>query len=174
MVSKKRRQLGITWPLAILDPTQYTNELEQFIVSTPEIDYPGVIPDKYVCVGPILQAVEPVAQKDPQLDEWLSRNPTILISLGSHFEMEPEYAQALSEALALILNVRHDVQILWKYKPSSPDAQVTTRAIQQLVIEDKVKIVNWLEADPLAILQTGHVCCVVNHGGSNSYHEAVA
>lgn len=38
----------------------------------------------------------------------------------------------------------------------------------------RVRIVNWLDADPISVLASGHVVCAVHHGGANSSIEAIA
>lgn len=55
------------------------------------------------------------------------------------------------------------------------------RVLQQLSlgsIEERVigrfRLENWLNADPAALLEIGHIILSVHHGGSNCYHEAVA
>ena len=173
-IAKARKAFGMDWPLAVFD-RDAPNELREYIVTTPELDLPAIIPPNIACVGPILQAVEPVKSKDPELADWLSGGPTILIVLGSIFDIQPAYAAELVCALKQIMNVRKDVQVLWKYQSSKASSDVTSDpSLQDLVSGGRLRIVKWLEADPLAVLQTGHICCSVNHGGSNSYHEAMA
>lgn len=36
-----------------------------------------------------------------------------------------------------------------------------------------VRIVNWFQAEPTAILQSGNLVCAVHHGGANSFLETV-
>jgi len=56
------------------------------------------------------------------------------------------------------------VQVLWKLqKGEMLDA-----------VDNRLWLVSWLEADPLALLKTGNVICVVNHGGSSSLHQALS
>jgi hypothetical protein len=172
-VAKARLELGMDWPLAVFD-RDAPNELREFIVSTPELDLSATIPPNIACVGPILQAVEPVEEKDLDLASWLARGPTVLIVLGSIFNIQPAYATELVHALRQIMDTRKDVQVLWKYQSSKATSGITLEPLQYLVSEDRLRIVDWLEVDPLAVLETGHICCFVNHGGSNSYHEAMA
>lgn len=172
-IANARKELGMDWPLAVFD-RDAPNELREYIVSTPELDLAAIIPPKVACVGPILQAVEPVKDKDRDLADWLARGPTVLIVLGSMFDIRPAYAQELVKALRQILDTRKDVQVLWKYQSSEVKSASALEPLQDLVSEDRLRVVDWLEADPLAVLQTGHICCSVNHGGSNSYHEAMA
>lgn len=172
-IANARKELGMDWPLAVFD-RDAPNELREYIVSTPELDLAAIIPPKVACVGPILQAVEPVKDKDRDLAGWLARGPTVLIVLGSMFDIPPAYAQELVNALRKIMDTRKDVQVLWKYQSSEVKSASALEPLQDLVSEGRLRVVDWLEADPLAVLQTGHVCCFVNHGGSNSYHEAMA
>lgn len=37
----------------------------------------------------------------------------------------------------------------------------------------RVRIEEWLPAQPIAILRSGNVICMIHHGRSNSYHEAI-
>ncbi|WVQ76486.1 hypothetical protein IAR50_006154 [Cryptococcus sp. DSM 104548] len=148
-------------------------------MSTPEADLPAIIPDKIVCCGPILQAVSPLAEIDHELDLWLAQRQTILISLGSHLQLSHSYATNLLRAISHLLASRLDVQVLWKLvSDGSYDHEEFSRE-GELGVEmerwgERLKVVRWLKAEPLAILNTGKIICFVNHGGSNSYHEALA
>jgi hypothetical protein len=103
---------------------------------------------------------------DPELNDWVNRGPVILIVLGSHWRMTEEYAQNVLEACYAILAARPDVRVLWKLqKFGEYDVKVD---------HERLRIVSWLKADPYAVLATGQVVCSINHGGSNSYHEALA
>jgi hypothetical protein len=39
---------------------------------------------------------------------------------------------------------------------------------------NRLRVTSYLQADPVSLLRTGKLICVVHHGGSNSYHEALA
>jgi hypothetical protein len=36
----------------------------------------------------------------------------------------------------------------------------------------RVRVVDWLTLDPLALLMEGNVMCSVHHGGANSFFES--
>ncbi|WVR03363.1 hypothetical protein IAU60_000354 [Kwoniella sp. DSM 27419] len=135
----------------------------------PEAELPAYRPSWLLCCGPILLPSRPVQETDPELAAWLSRGPTILIGLGTLFVMSEDYAYNMLASIRVVLDIRKDVQVLWKvrkhgdFKVDGVDA-----------LDDRLRVVDWLETDPVAILQTGNVICSVNHGGSNSYHEALA
>ncbi|ODN96942.1 hypothetical protein I350_07917 [Cryptococcus amylolentus CBS 6273] len=149
-------------------------------MSTPEADLPAIIPKNIICCGPILQAVPPLPDQDRELDLWLAQRPTILISLGSHLKLSHSYATNLLRAISHLLSARSDVQVLWKLVPDgSYDYEAFSQEEGELGREkdkwgERLKVVRWLKAEPLAIMNTGRVICFVNHGGSNSYHEALA
>lgn len=76
----------------------------------------------------------------------------------------------------MLLDKRPDIQILWKIKPSSGTTFEDTPLPDNLrtaVAEGQVRVESWLAVEPICILTSGHVKCMVHHGGSNSYHEAI-
>lgn len=94
-----------------------------------------------------------------------------MIVLGSLLKLDKADAQNIWAACRILLDQRQDVQVLWKLQR---DTEFELEGLQMLEASGRAKVVNWLESDPLAILRTGRVVCSVNHGGSNSYHEALS
>lgn len=167
-----RKELGCDFLPAVLYP-DYPNELKIVCMTTAELDVKGVIPEKIVCVGPIVQYVESVGKKDEELQAWLEKRPTIMIVLVSHYRMDKDYADHVARALKIVCTTRKDVQVLWKFMPMEETETSDLGEVRVLVEEGRVRVVDWLKADPAAVLQTGNVCLAINHGGSNSYHEAL-
>jgi len=153
--------------------------------SIPATDFPCRIPDNVIGCGPLLLPTVPVRDEDPELYAWLERRPTVLINLGTHIQMDDKMAREFVKALRIVLDSRPDIQIIWKLKTSRGLAVRTGSAafegiadgfrdpIAHEIKADRVRIVEWMTASPLAILQSGHVVCSVHHGGSNSFHEAL-
>jgi UDP:flavonoid glycosyltransferase YjiC (YdhE family) len=50
---------------------------------------------------------------------------------------------------------------------------VVERVLGEEVRTGVVKVVEWIEAEPSAVLEAGSVACAVHHGGANSFLEAV-
>ncbi|WVW78305.1 hypothetical protein I302_100259 [Kwoniella bestiolae CBS 10118] len=77
-------------------------------------------------------------------------------------------AMEMYRSIRILLDVRTDIQVIWKLvklgEYEIPDSGSS---------EDRLRIVEWLSADPISILKDGNIICFVNHGGSNSYHEAL-
>ncbi len=112
------------------------------------------------------------AENDPEFAAWLQRRPTVLINLGSHTLSESSDAVELAKGVRVVLGRHQDLQFLWKLQSVLTD---DLKAILGAEIEGdgRVKIRNWLDMDPVSLLQSGHVICSVHHGGANSFYEAV-
>jgi hypothetical protein len=108
--------------------------------------------------------------------------------------MDGPMVRQFATGLKVLLDTRPDIQVLWKLKTSGglslrdrkavsskPDGgfqgegfeEGSLDAIGTELAADRVKVLEWLSVDPLAVLQSGHVVCSVHHGGSNSFHEAL-
>ncbi|WVQ85739.1 hypothetical protein IAT38_007906 [Cryptococcus sp. DSM 104549] len=131
-------------------------------------DTHGDIPPSIVCCGPIIHASEPLHKADPDLLDWVMQRPIVLISLGTLFLWKEDDARHMLVAIRVFLEKRTDVQVLWKLAPFGKYELEGTEEVG-----GRLRIVEWLVADPMAILETGNVVCFVNHGGSNSYHEGL-
>ena len=183
-----RKSQGLPRLPAAFDIWQKNNHY--LVQSVPETDYPCRIPSIVTGCGPILLPVTPVANEDPDLQSWLERASTVLINLGTHMRMNDTMAREFAAGLKIILDKKPDLQILWKLKtlgglamPSKSNSESgfqgegigkeSLDAISREVSSDRVRIVEWLSVDPLAVLQTGLIVCSVHHGGSNSFHEAL-
>ncbi|PIG88030.1 UDP-glucoronosyl and UDP-glucosyl transferase family protein [Aspergillus arachidicola] len=141
-----------------------------------ETEIPCYFPDNFILCGPILRPCVPIAEEDPELASWLERRPTVLVNLGSHVTYTIDVLKELMEGFRMLLDKRPDIQILWKIKPSSGTTLEDTALPDNLrtaVAEGQVRVESWLAVEPICILTSGHVECMVHHGGSNSYHEAI-
>ena len=150
-------------------PLMAARESPVLCMSTPGTDYPGVIPNDLICCGPILQASSPLEEVDPELYAWVNKRPTVLIVLGSHVRLYEEAAGHIYRSCQRLLDARKDVQVLWKLQKRD---QYELPGLESY--GDRIRTVDWLKPDPISILKTGNIVCFVNHGGSNSYHEALS
>ncbi|WVW81561.1 hypothetical protein I302_103556 [Kwoniella bestiolae CBS 10118] len=115
-----------------------------------------------------MQASKVLQEVDKELYDWCSNRPTVFICLGSNMVYSQENAQEMLNSICTILGIRQDIQVLWKLKKTG---DYKLDGIETM--GDRLRVVDWLEADPSAILRGGNVVCFVSHGGSNSYHEAL-
>ena len=160
-----RQAAGYNWPLPLPNPRPETLTL---CVSPPNFDYPMKLPPHIRQCGPILRPAAPV---DGEIGAWLARHgmKTVLVAFGTHFRVDEAYAKSIYAGLASILAVRGDIQVLWKLAKYGQYCLPDTSQWG-----DRVRVVEWLESEPVDLMRTGKVVALVHHGGSNSYHEALA
>jgi hypothetical protein len=145
----------------------------------PELDFPLAVPDDILPCGPIIRAAPALSSTDPELAHWLSRRRTIYINMGSICRVREDRAAELALALRIILDrEKQHLQVLWKL---AKDGEYTTleaggriyETLRQEISAGLVRIVDCIEAEPIAILQSGNIACSVHHGGANSFNEAI-
>ncbi|KAM3558784.1 hypothetical protein ARSEF4850_004444 [Beauveria asiatica] len=153
--------------------------LKILLASRPEIDFPfDVKPEHMIPCGPIIRPSMPIQDADSELAGWLAKRSTVLVNLGTHASYDDQHATGMAGALDQLLEAgkkcKKPIQVLWKLnKRDGSDASgdllksFTTKWSQDL------RVVSWLDVEPTSILESGHVVCSVNHGGANSFFEAV-
>ncbi|KAK3294448.1 uncharacterized protein B0H64DRAFT_418347 [Chaetomium fimeti] len=108
----------------------------------------------------------------------------------------PEFVQIMQSVISIVDDVQPDVIAVdpcfspaltalrhskAKFTVLSPNTikdfaipyQPNAEALWKYPRDGVVRIVDWLEAEPMAVLETGVVVCAVHHGGANSFLEAV-
>ncbi|KAL8371572.1 hypothetical protein RB595_001390 [Gaeumannomyces hyphopodioides] len=165
------------------------------VANLPEIDFPlRFIPPHLVACGPIIRPARPCAESSPDLAAWIARGPTIYINLGSHVRyFSPQEPLNLAGALRMLLD-RADsdqerklggLQVLWKlvkfkgadgrfdFPLDGPGCDMHN-VLGRYMDAGRVKIVEWVEPEPIAVLREPNVVLSVHHGGANSFLEAVS
>lgn len=171
-----RKSLGLT--AAVFGKQPYSG-ITCICPALPETDFPfTVIPKEIVLCGPITMPFDPLEESDPALKKWLDNAPTVMINLGSHIVADEKLAREIASAFRILLDYhgRTDaskIQVLWKAKASGDIQTVIDEIMGKEIKEGRVKVVGWLEAEPISILQHPNVVCTVHHGGANSYYEGV-
>ena len=143
----------------------------------PELEPAGYeIPKHMRLCGPMVLPTLPLADVDAELCAWLKRpgRRTLFINLGSHVASENRHALEIAGAIATVMQRFPDVQVLWKLKNfNAVDPAGPAGLLGEHLAKDRVRIVSWLKADPIAVLKTGRVACCVHHGGANSFYECI-
>lgn len=167
------------WGRLTFDPPK---DLKIFLPSNSIVDFPfSIVPEHIVSCGPIVRQAASVEEMDPKLAAWLQRRPTVYINLGTHVLYEDDTNSSLAGAIRSLLDaasdVGKDIQVLWKVNrdkgQAKSDHSGLYKEIGQAAEDQRVLIVDWLLAEPTSILNSGSVICSVNHGGANTYFEAV-
>lgn len=178
--------------LGVLKPAPAN--LPILVANSPDIDYPfTVIPPQLTSCGPIVRAAPHIREVDPDLAAWLSRGPTIYINLGTHHKSSPDEAHEMAKALKKVLDKsdaqeskERPLQLLWKLGRTPDDEgnapqQDSYNGVWALVLDelqvhikqDKVRVTDWLVAEPKSVIESKNIVCSVNHGGANSFHEGL-
>jgi hypothetical protein len=79
----------------------------------------------------------------------------------------------MSVAIAELLSTTGN-QILWKFNKLGEYPDDFMERLMPYLDNERLKMPNWLVADPSSLLETGNIIASVHHGGSNCYHEAIA
>jgi hypothetical protein len=79
----------------------------------------------------------------------------------------------MSVAIAEVLS-KTDVQILWKFNKMGEYPDDGLLSLKPYLESGRMRMPNWLIADPSSLLETGDIVASVHHGGSSCYHEAIA
>ncbi|KAM3446730.1 hypothetical protein MY3296_009399 [Beauveria thailandica] len=157
--------------------------LKIFLPSNPTIDFPfSKIPEHIVSCGPIVRSTAAIEEADPRLAAWLRRRPTVYINLGTHVAYQKDTNMHLAGAIKCLLDAatqqKQHLQVLWKVNRGKTDEEPVHSDLYKeagvVTDDERLLIVDWLLAEPTSILQSGSVVCSVNHGGANTYFEAVS
>jgi UDP:flavonoid glycosyltransferase YjiC (YdhE family) len=182
MLGQYRKARGLKDVIPIFKP--YEIDRQYLCPSSLETEFPMTMPGNITSCGPLLLPSTPVSDTDTELLSWLKRKPTVLISMGTLVIMDNSLNQEIASGLRVFLSRHPDVQILWKIQKrysyeevnyqnlGAPD-EIIYGLLATEIASGQVRIVNWLKADPVSILESSHIVCSVHHGGSNTYHEAI-
>nr|A0A411KZY6.1 RecName: Full=Glycosyltransferase buaB; AltName: Full=Burnettramic acids biosynthesis cluster protein B [Aspergillus burnettii]QBE85641.1 BuaB [Aspergillus burnettii] len=179
-LTKWRNHIGIPGDLTTIY-ANFNEKVPWLLPSIPQSDFPLKIPTNVTGCGPIIPPFESVAHNPTA--SWLAQRPTILFNLGSHMKYKLTDAQQVVTALSMVLHTYPDMQILWKCElshddPSSKEPESSdSSAIQDLIpaeLTDRIRVTSWITPSPMSILAHDSTIMYVHHGGSNSFHEALA
>jgi hypothetical protein len=168
-LDQARHQRGIPGHLSTISLfDDIRPDLIFLVQSIPESDFPMVVPPNLLGCGPILPLFRPLAEPHPELAEWLNKGPTIVINMGSHVTHAAQQAAEIMEVVVACMQRQVDLQVLWKLQSDVVPAV-------PVALQPRLRVMSWLPSTPAAILTAStSVCAYVYHGGSNSFHEAVA
>lgn len=176
-VERARKRHGITHPIPdmFINPDD-RNLLAVLLPGHPECEFPCFLPKKFTLCGPILRPHASIADEHPDLAYWLAQRPTVLVSLGSLVVFTPAMERQFAKGLKMLLDTRTDMQVLWKLQRSASQSithEETLESLASEIAEGRVRTLPWLPVEPICILQSGRVECIVHHGGANTFYEAI-
>ncbi|KAM0265368.1 hypothetical protein ACHAQJ_000209 [Trichoderma viride] len=152
--------------------------------SLPQLDFPLKVPPHVVACGPIIRPAVSVWASEPELASWLAEGRTVYLNMGSLVKLTEDQAVELAKAMKIVMDQldkqveKGRLQLLWKLKKSGaynvflPGCRIE-QVLCQAFKQDRVRVMEWIQADPIAVLRSNSVVCSIHHGGANSYNEAV-
>ncbi|TFK31387.1 hypothetical protein BDQ12DRAFT_740049 [Crucibulum laeve] len=178
-INAVRRAFGLPEALPIFRP--FEKDVEFLAPMIPELDFHlTYIPENITLCGPLNLSVSSLAQYDVLMTKWLrtGQGRTVLVNLGAHKLRDKVTTVAIARALSSVLQHESDagryLQILWKLKVSE-EAKVDDVINDELGKEmqkGRIRIVDWLDVEPFATLEEGHIICSVHHGGAGTFLES--
>ncbi|KAL0951774.1 hypothetical protein HGRIS_008445 [Hohenbuehelia grisea] len=150
---------------------QFHPDIDYICPSIVETDYPHVCTPNVHRFGTITLDTVPLEQSDPELRAWLDRRRTVVIVLGTHTRCSEDMVRAFVSGLLKHLPL--DMQVLWKLTNKGDVGQLAEDLLDEAEVKerDRFRIVDWIVADPNAIMVHPNVVCYVHHGGANSFFE---
>ncbi|KAH8733456.1 hypothetical protein BGZ61DRAFT_160072 [Ilyonectria robusta] len=171
-----------------IDHVLLSSRLEVDFPSLDLANAPRAYMDKLIGCGPILRAAPPLTESDPLLAKWMKDGPVVTINLGTVCQVSEDEAVEMARALRMMLDEAArrggnstGMRILWKLKkdpargpeyhtgPGSATFDILGKEIEA----DRVRIVDWIVAEPNSILNTGDAICSVTHGGASSFYDGL-
>jgi hypothetical protein len=179
-IEQHRKAHGLRGKSPWIAPLEHNATLIVF-GSVPEVDYPlQVVPDNVIGFGPIMPRALSASTEDSssvsELSNWLNQAPTIVINLGSLFRYDPPDIVQLSRAVCNILLRYEKHQVLWKVPALDKFKAILDEMFSPVggwEGSNRIKITNWVEMSTCRVLEHETVVVNVNHGGANSYYEAM-
>ncbi len=104
------------------------------------------------------------------------------MNLGTHVVFDEGMVGEMAGAVRVLLDyVRgqqgEGVRVLWKIPAGGGEnrgvGEVLGRVLGKELEGGVVRVVEWIQAEPVAVLESGSVVCAVHHGGANSFLESV-
>lgn len=149
----------------------YTKNWLNLTPAFEELDFPLNVPNNVISCGPVLRGHLPLSKADAEIEAWHAK-PTILISLGSHAPLSETNALQMAKAIQAVLAQQPDLKILWKLKFAWENSKKFNEILRPSIEKGSVRIVSWIRADIMSILDSERVVAFVHHGGANSFFEA--
>ena len=137
-----------------------------------ELDYPLFIPDTIGLYGPVVLDTTPVELADPELAEWLDRGKTVMMCMGTHYCYTESQVRAVVNGFLGAVDRDSGIQFFWKLSGKDEFEDLIEELLANPRDRERFRIVDWIHADPAAVMNHSNVIVSIHHGGANSYYEA--
>ncbi|KAM7183006.1 hypothetical protein V8F20_012772 [Naviculisporaceae sp. PSN 640] len=162
-----------------LTPHLISKNLKFLVANTVEMEFPLKVVPKYIIpCGPMIRPAKQVGEVDPALERWLMGKRgqeeavgTIYVNLGTHMRFDEASAVELAKGLRILLDQADRLAAQDDSLGKREGKEVSKRVLGKDMDCDRIRIVDWIEAEPTAVLDSGGIVCAVHHGGATSFLE---
>ena len=137
-----------------------------------ELDYPLFIPENMGMYGPVVLDATPVEVADPELAQWLDRGKTVMMCMGTHYHYSESQVRAVINGFLGAVDHDSGLPFFWKLSGRDRFESVLEELLANPKDQERFRIVDWIHADPAAVMNHPNVIVSIHHGGANSYYEA--
>lgn len=137
-----------------------------------ELDYPLFIPGNMGLYGPLVLDTTPVEVADPELARWLDQGETVMMCMGTHYHYTESQIHAVIDGFLSAVSRDSSIQFFWKLSAKDRFEGVIDKLLANPKDRERFRIVDWIDADPAAVMEHPNVVVSIHHGGANSYYEA--
>lgn len=137
-----------------------------------ELDYPLFIPDNIGLYGPLVLDTTPVQVADPELARWLGQGETVMMCMGTHYHYTESQVQAVINGFLAAVGGDSRIQFFWKLSGKDKFGGVIEELLASPRDRERFRIVDWIDADPAAVMDHPNVVVSIHHGGANAYYES--
>ena len=122
--------------------------------------------------GPLVLDTTPVEVADPELARWLDRGETVMMCMGTHYHYTESQVRAIVDGFLGAVGHDSRIQFFWKLSGKDRFEGVIDGLLANPKDRERFRIVDWIDADPAAVMDHPNVVASIHHGGANSYYEA--
>lgn len=152
--------------------TSLSSALHMISPGIRELDYPLFIPATVGLYGPVILDTTPVEAADPELARWLDQGKTVMMCMGTHYRYTESQVRAIIGGFLGAVGHDSGVQLFWKLSGKDGFKNLLDELLIDPKDRERFKIVDWIQADPSAVMSHRNVVVSIHHGGANSYYEA--
>ena len=167
---KYRNERGIPGRLPI--QSSFSRALHLISPGIRELDFPLFIPDTVGLYGPVVLNTSPVEVADPELTRWLDRGKTVMMCMGTHFHYSESQVRVVINGFLGAVDHDSGLQLFWKLHGKDKFENLIEELLANPKDRERFRIVDWIKADPAAVMDHPNVVVSIHHGGANSYYEA--
>lgn len=95
-----------------------------------------------------------------------------MMCMGTHYHYTESQVRAIVDGFLGAVGHDSRIQFFWKLSGKDRFEGVIDGLLANPKDRERFRIVDWIDADPAAVMDHPNVVASIHHGGANSYYEA--